>query len=157
MNYSSGTAQIERILRVRSGRITIGTRTTDALGTSDIRLSIDDAERYIDALLSDTKTSLPVSPAPGSLIFAADYLSAYFTHSIMYSANKPNEESEVAKGWKEMAEKAIEAYKKGWQTDGQSIKYSVQNKIFNERGIEGITSGELDGIETDDEIGSNGA
>src|SRR3990167_1182346 len=143
MNYSTGTSAIERILRVRSGRITIGTLTTDALGTSDIRLCIEDGERYIDALLVDTITSLPVSPVPNSLIFAADYLGAYFTHSIMYSANKQNEESEVAKGWKEMAEKAIESYKKGWNTDGNVIKYTKQSRIFSERGVDGISYGEI--------------
>lgn len=154
MDYSSGTAQIERILRVRSGRITIGTRTTDALGTSDIRQCIDDAERYISALLSDTITSLPISPAPNALIFASDYLGAYFTHSIMYSANKPDEESGVAKGWKEMAEKAIESYKKNWNTDGQTVKYTKQSVIFSERGVKGVSYGELEGIESDDERGS---
>ncbi len=153
MNYSSGTATIERILRVRSGKITIGTKVIDTLGTSEIRQSIDDAERYIDAMLSDLISNLPVSGIPGALRFAADYFAAYLVHTEMFAANKPGEESAVALNWKHMADDAIKAYKANKKTDGGVLKYTAPAKAFTERGVAGVGWGELKGVESDDEQG----
>ena len=78
--FSTGTASIERLLRIYYGVISIGTACENSLGTADIRKSIEDAERFILGNIEDTTSSIP-SPAPNSLIFAADYLAAYFTHT----------------------------------------------------------------------------
>lgn len=144
MNYSTGTKSVERILRIYFGNITIGTAVTDSLGTSDIRQYVEDGERYIDALLEDTISSTPVSPVPQSLKFASDYMAAYLAHSGIFSANKPDEESPVVLSWKEMAEKAIESYKKGYQSGDANIAgYTTATAIFKTRGVKGIGSGIL--------------
>lgn len=146
INYSTGTASVERILRLYYGNLSIGTAMTDSLGTSDIRQIIEDAERYIDALLEDTITATPVSPVPSSLKFASDYLSSYLIHTNIFAANKPGEESAVVKNWKEMAEKAIDSYKKGYNTgDANIASYStMKNKVFTTRGVKGIGEGLLE-------------
>ena len=145
MNYSTGTKSVERILRIYFGNITIGTAVTDSLGTSDIRQYIDDAELYINALLEDTVSSTPITPSPNSLKFASDYMAAYLAHSGIFSANKPDEESPVVLSWKAMAEKAIESYKKGYQSGDANIagKHSY-TPIFKSRGIKGIGDGLLE-------------
>lgn len=145
MNYSTGTKSVERILRIYFGNITIGTAVTDSLGTADIRNYIEDGERYIDALLEDTLSATPVSPVPQSLKFASDYMGAYLAHSGIFSANKPDEESPVVLSWKEMAEKAIASYKKGYQSGDANIAgYTTATSIFKTRGVKGIGDGILE-------------
>lgn len=145
MNYSTGTKSVERILRIYFGNITIGTAVTDSLGTADIRNYIEDGERYIDALLEDTISATPVSPVPQSLKFASDYMGAYLTHSGIFSANKPDEESPVVLSWKAMAEKAIESYKKGYSNgDANVAGYTTATSIFKTRGVQGIGDGILE-------------
>lgn len=144
MNYSTGTKSVERILRIYFGNITIGTAVTDSLGTADIRNYIEDGERYIDALLEDTITATPVSPAPNSLKFASDYMGAYLAHSGIFSANKPDEESPVVLSWKTMAEEAIKSYKKGYSSGDANIAGKISyTPIFKERGVSGIGDGIL--------------
>ena len=145
MNYSTGTKTVERILRIAYGNITIGTATTDALGTSDIRQYVEDGERYINSLLADTISAIPVSPVPQSLQFASDYMGAYLAHSGIFSANKPDEESPVVLSWKEMAEKAVEMYKKGYQSGDANIAGKLSyTPIFKQRGVRGIGDGILE-------------
>lgn len=144
MNYSTGTKSVERILRIYFGNITIGTAVTDSLGTSDIRQYIEDGERYIDALLEDTISTTPVSPAPNSLKFASDYMASYLAHSGIFSANKPDEESPVVLSWKTMAEEAIKSYKKGYMSGDSNIaSWTSATKIFKNRGVQGISDGLL--------------
>lgn len=144
ISYSTGTATIERILRIAYGNLSIGTAMTDSLGTSDIRAYIEDGERYINSSLEDTITSLPVNPVPNSLQFASDYMSAYLLYSAVFSANKPGELSDVVKSWKEMVDKAIESYKKGYNSGDANIagKHSY-TPIFKTRGVQGIGDGVL--------------
>ena len=141
-SYSTGTASIERILRIQFGNLSIGTAFTDSLGTSDIRKSIEDAERYVNALIEDITSSIP-SPAPNSLIFSSDYLAAYFVHTQIFVANKPDQESPVVESWKTMAENAIKSYKGGYQSSANVAAYTSQTKIFTERGVQGIGDGIL--------------
>lgn len=151
-NFSTGTKTVERILRLAYGNLSIGTAFTDALGTSDIRSSIEDSERYIQGLLEDTISSVP-NPAPNSLSFASDYLGAYFAYTNIFAANKPNEPSEVVKSWKEMAEKMVETYKKGYSTGDANIAGKhTYTPIFKTRGIQGIGDGIL---EDDKDIKTN--
>jgi len=147
INYSTGTKTVERILRIAYGNFSIGTSMTDSLGTADIRFHIEDGERYIDGILSDT-VNTPISPVPSSLKFASDYLGAYLTYTNAFSANKPGEVSDVVKSWREMAEKAIEMYKKGYLGGVGSDTSSTAGKIsftpiFGQRGVEGIGDGIL--------------
>lgn len=145
INYSSGTSTVERILRITYGNINIGTAVTDSLLPSDIGNFIQDGERYIDSLLEDTIKNLPVVPSPTSLSFAADYLGAYFTYNAIFAANKPGEVANVVKSWKDMAEKAITAYKLGYMSgDANVVGFTKATSIFNTRGIEGIGSGILE-------------
>lgn len=144
--FSTGTSSIERILRITYGNITIGTAMTDSLGVNDISNSINDAERFILGNIEDTTSSIP-SPAPNSLIFAADYLAAYFTHTQIFVANKPDQESPVVESWKVMADKAILAYKGGYQMTATVAAYTSQSKLFNSRGVTGIDKGELNDAE----------
>ena len=147
MDYSTGTKTVERILRIAYGNILIGTAVTDSLGTSDIRQYIEDGERYINSLLADTISATPVSPVPHSLQFASDYMGAYLAHSGIFSANKPDEESPVVMSWKTMAEKAVEMYKKGYNSGDAAIAGKLSyTPIFKQRGVQGIG----DGILTDD-------
>ena len=143
--FSTGTTSVERILRLAYGNFTIGTATTDSLGTSDIRAHINDGERYILGMLEDTISSIPSSS--NSLSFSADYLGAYFTYTNAFSANKPGEVSDVVKSWKEMADELIKTYKKGYMSGDSNIagKHSY-TPIFKTRGVQGIG----DGILTDD-------
>ena len=139
MNYSTGTKTVERILRLAYGYFSIGTAFTDSLGTSDIRSYIEDGERFINSMLEDTVSAIPVSPVPNSLQFASDYMGAYLTHSGIFSANKPNEESPIVLSWREMAEKAIEMYKKGYSAgvggDTSNVAgYTTATAIFKTRG-----------------------
>ena len=144
MNYSTGTKTVERILRLAYGYFSIGTAFTDSLGTSDIRSYIEDGERFINSMLEDTVSAIPVSPVPNSLQFASDYMGAYLTHSGIFSANKPNEESPIVLSWREMAEKAIEMYKKGYMTGDAAIAGKLSyTPIFKQRGVEGIGDGIL--------------
>ncbi len=146
MDYSTGTSSVERILRIAFGNLNIGTAMTDSIGTSDIRNYIEDGERYINALLEDTITNIPVNPVPNSLKFAADYMGAYLAHSGIFAANKPGEESVVVKAWREMAEKAISAYKLGYNAEGQTniAGKHFYTPIFKERGVQGIGDGILE-------------
>ena len=141
--FSTGTASVERILRIAYGNITIGTAFTDSLGTSDIRKSIEDAERYILGMLEDTISSIP-NPAPNSLIFSSDYLSSYFAYTQIFAANKPDQESPVVESWRVMAEKAIIAYKGGYQISANVAAFTSQSKIFTSRGVSGIGDGVLE-------------
>ncbi len=141
--FSTGTASIERILRIAYGNITVGTTTIDSLGTSDIRQSIEDAERFILGQLEDTISSIP-NPAPNSLVFASDYLSSYFVHTQIFAANKPDQESPVVESWRVMAEKAIASYKGGYQVSANVAAYTSQSKIFTDRGVSGIGNGILE-------------
>jgi len=140
--FSTGTTSVERILRLAYGNFSIGTTTTDSLGTSDIRQHIDDGERYILGSLEDTITTIPSSS--NSLSFSADYLGAYFTYTNAFSANKPGEVSDVVKSWKEMADELIKTYKKGYMSGDSNIagKHSY-TPIFKQRGIQGIGDGIL--------------
>lgn len=145
MNYSTGTKSVERILRIYFGNITIGTAVTDSLGTSDIRQYIEDGERYIDALLEDTISATPVSPAPNSLKFASDYMGAYLAHSGIFAANKPDEESPVVLSWKAMAEEAIKSYKRGYSSGDANIAgYTTATALFKSRGVKGVGDGLLE-------------
>ena len=146
--FSTGTTSIERILRLAYGSFSIGTSFIDSLGTSDIRAHIQDGERYILGMLEDTISSIP-SPSPNSLSFASDYLSAYLVYSNAFSANKPGEVSDVVKSWREMAEKAIEMYKKGYSAGVGGDTSNVAGKIsftpiFDQRGVDGIGNGILE-------------
>ena len=143
-NFSTGTKTVERILRLAYGNLSIGTAMTDSLGTSDIRQSIQDGERYILGILEDTISSVP-SPAPNSLSFSADYLGAYITYTNIFCANKPDAPSEVVQSWKTMADSLIESYKKGYQSGDANIagKHSY-TPIFKSRGIKGIGDGILE-------------
>ncbi len=146
ISYSTGTSTVERILRIAYGNLSIGTAMTDSLGTSDVRAYIEDAERYINSMLEDTVTSLPVSPATNSLQFASDYMGAYLLYSAVFSANKPGELADVVKSWKEMADQTIASYKKGYNAPGQT---NIAGKIsftpvFKTRGIQGIGDGILE-------------
>ncbi len=144
INYSSGTSTVERILRIAYGNINIGTSVTDSLLPSDIGNFIQDGERYIDSLLTDTIKDLPVIPSPTSLSFAADYLGAYFTYNAIFAANKPGEASAVVKSWKDMAEKAIATYKLGYMSGDASIAGKhTYTPVFDERGVSGIGNGIL--------------
>ena len=142
-NFCTGTKTVERILRIAYGNISIGTAFTDSLGTSDIRQSIQDGERYILGKLEDTISSIP-SPAPNSLSFSADYLGAYFTYINIFCANKPDAPSEVVKSWKDISDSLIETYKKGYQSGDANVagKHSY-TPIFKERGVKGIGDGIL--------------
>ncbi len=143
--FSTGTSTVERILRLSYGNMSIGTSYQDSLGTSDIRQSLEDSERYILGLLEDT-ISLTPSPAPNSLSFAADYLAAYFVYTNIFSANKPNEPSPVVISWKVMADKMVDSYKKGYNSPGQTNvagKHSY-TPIFKERGVKGLGDGILE-------------
>src|SRR4030065_2358501 len=146
--FSTGTQSVERILRLAYGSFSIGTSFIDSLGTKEKRAHVQDAERFILGMLEDTISSIP-SPAPNSLSFASDYLSAYLVYSNAFSANKPGEVSDVVKSWREMAEKAIEMYKKGYlggvggDTSNVAAKISF-TPIFGQRGIEGIGDGILE-------------
>lgn len=147
-NFSTGTSSIERILRLAYGNFSIGTAMVDSLGTSDIRAHIEDGERFILGMLEDTVTTVP-NPSPNSLSFAADYLSAYLVYSNAFSANKPGEVSDVVKSWREMAEKAIENYKKGYALGigGDTTNmagYTSATRIFKDRGVKGIGDGLLE-------------
>lgn len=144
INYSTGTKTVERILRVYFGNLSIGTAQTDSLGTSDIRQTIEDAERYVDSLLSNV-VSTPISNPPSSIQFASDYMSAYLLHTNIFAANKPGEESAVVNGWKAMAEKAIDSYI-NFKKDGDSniAAYTSATKIFTSRGVKGIGDGLLE-------------
>jgi len=143
INYSTGTKTVERILRIAYGNFSIGTSMTDSLGTADIRFHIEDGERYIDGILSDT-VNTPISPVPSSLKFASDYLGAYLTYTNAFSANKPGEVSDVVKSWKEMAEKVLGSYKKGFMSGDANIAgYTTATSIFNTRGVGGIGDGLL--------------
>ena len=144
INYSNGTATVERILRVYFGNITIGTAVIDSLLPTDINNFIQDGELYIDSLLSDTISATPVSPTPNSLKFASDYLGAYFTYVNVFAANKPGEVSDVVKSWKEMAEEAIKSYKRGYSSGDANIAgYTTATAIFKTRGVKGIGDGIL--------------
>ena len=148
--YSTGTVCVERILRLAYGNFSIGTSMQDSLGTSDIRSYIEDGERFINSMLEDTVSSFPISPVTNSLQFASDYISSYLIYTGVFSANKPGEVSDVVKSWREMAEKAIEMYKKGYLGGVGSDTSSTAGKIsftpiFGQRGVEGI----WDGILTD--------
>ena len=141
--FSTGTSTVERILRIAYGNLSIGTSFQDSLGTTDIRSSIEDSERYIQGLLEDTISSIP-NPAPNSLSFASDYLGAYFAYTNIFAANKPDEPSDVVKSWKEMAEKMVETYKKGYMSGDSNIAGKISfTPIFDERGVQGISSGLL--------------
>ena len=148
----SGTSEVERILGVYRGKITIGTALTDNLGTSDIRLTIDDADDLIDAQLSDTIDTLPVSPTPEALKFASKYYAAYLIHTSLYSANKPGKPSDAVETWKELAEKAVEAYKKNWQKASKEARWTETTVIFKERGVDGVVYQGADGVVDDDDI-----
>ena len=145
ISYSTGTQTVERILRIAYGNLSIGTAMTDSLGTSDVRAYIEDGERFINSILEDTVTSLPVSPATNSLQFASDYMASYLLYSAVFAANKPGELSDVVKSWKEMVDKTLESYKKGYNAPGETnvagkISYTP---IFQERGVQGIGDGIL--------------
>lgn len=150
ISYSTGTQTVERILRIAYGNLSIGTAMTDSLGTSDVRAYIEDGERYINSILEDTISSIPVSPVPNSLKFSSDYMGAYLLYSAVFSANKPGELSDVVKSWKEMVDKTLESFKKGYLAGGiggsevsaTAGKHSY-TPIFDERGVEGISSGLL--------------
>ena len=149
INYSTGTQTIERILRIAYGNLSIGTAMTDSLGTSDVRAYIEDGERYINSQLEDTVSSIPVSPAPNSLQFASDYMGAFLLYSAVFSANKPGELSDVVKSWKEMVDKTIESYKKGYISGASGdtsnmAGYTSATRIFKDRGVQGIGDGLLE-------------
>jgi len=145
-SYSRGTSAVERILRIYFGNISIGTTSKDSFGTSDIRQYVQDSELYINARLEDTISSIP-SPAPSSLIFAADYMAAYLAYCGVFAANKPDEPSPVVLSWKDMAEKVISSYKGGYINDANVAAYTSATKIFNTKGIIGIGDGELKDID----------
>jgi len=141
--FSTGTVSVERILRIAYGNISIGTSMLNSLGTSDIRQYIEDSERFILGSLEDTISSIPSST--NSLSFAADYLGAYFAYTGIFSSNKPNDPSPVVESWKEMAEKLIESYKKGYNSGDANISaYTSATKIFTTRGVQGISPGLLE-------------
>ncbi len=144
ISYSTGTSTVERILRIAYGPLSIGTAMTDSLGTSDIRAYIEDGERYINSMLEDTITSLPVSPVPNSLQFASDYMGSYLLYSAVFSANKPGELSDVVKSWKEMVDKTLESYKKGYSGDTNMAGYTTATAVFKTRGVQGIGDGILE-------------
>ena len=144
ISYSTGTQTVERILRIAYGNLSIGTAMTDSLGTADVRAYIEDGERYINSILEDTISSIPVSPVPNSLKFSSDYMGAYLLYSAVFSANKPGELSDVVKSWKEMVDKTLESYKKGYNSGDANIAgYTTATKIFKERGVQGIGDGIL--------------
>lgn len=145
ISYSTGTQTVERILRIAYGNLSIGTAMTDSLGTSDVRAYIEDGERYINSILEDTISSIPVSPVPNSLKFSSDYMGAYLLYSAVFAANKPGELSDVVKSWKEMVDKTLESYKKGYNSGDANIagKHSY-TPIFKTRGIQGIGDGILE-------------
>lgn len=142
-NFSTGTKTVERILRIAYGNFSIGTSYQDSLGTSDIRQSIEDGERYILGRLEDTTSSIP-SPSPNSLSFSADYLGAYISYTNAFCANKPDAPSDVVLSWKTMADSLIDTYKRGYQNGDANIAGKISyTPIFKERGIQGIGDGIL--------------
>ena len=142
-NFSTGTKTVERILRIAYGNFSIGTSYQDSLGTSDIRESIQDGERYILGLLESTTNSIP-SPAPNSLSFSADYMGAYICYTNSFAANKPDAPSDVVMSWKTMAEKAIESYVKGYSSGDANVAGKLSfTPIFDQRGVNGIGNGIL--------------
>ncbi len=143
--YSTGTATVERILRIAYGNMQIGTAMTDSLGTGDVQAYIEDGERYINSLLEDTISSLPVSPVPNSLQFSSDYMGAYLLYCAVFSANKPGEVSDVVKSWKEMVDKSIESYKNGYNSGDAGIAGKISfTPIFKNRGVQGLGDGLLE-------------
>lgn len=152
MSYS-GTSEVERILKVGRGRVLISVDpSAGELGTSEIRLTINDADDIINAELSDIKDALPVTPTPGALGVASRYLAAYLVHTNLFVANKPNAVSSAVSGWKEIAKKAVGNYKANIETAGRPVRYTggVQ-RAFTERGVSGVNFGDREGIFFDED------
>lgn len=150
----AGTQETERILRVGRGKITIGVDPNESnLGTAEIRLAIDDADRFINSELSSVKDALPVSPTPDGLNFASKYLAAYFVHTMLFAANKPGKQSEVVESWKLMAKKTIKNYINNVETVGRPLKWTGGvDRAFTERGVDGVLFGDREGIFLDEDI-----
>lgn len=152
MSYS-GTQEIERILRVSRGKITIGVDPSETnLGTSEIRLTIIDADNFINSQLSDTIDTLPVTPTPEGLNFASKYLAAYLVHTMLFAANKPAGQADVVASWREMADKNIESYKNNVTTAGKPAKWTETTVVFTQRGVSGVSYQGADGIIDDVDI-----
>lgn len=162
MSYA-GTKAVERILRIgRSSKIKIATDPSEGiLGTSDVRLFIEDADQYIDSILSDTVTGLPVSPTPDSLLFASKYMAAYYTHVSIYPSTRPNKLPDAVENWRKMATRAIYAYKDHYKSSGQADQASGQpakwtesekEKFATEKGVVGVNYGEREGVFEDEDI-----
>jgi hypothetical protein len=148
-----GTSEVEHILRVGRGKVTIGNDPNDSnLGTSDIRMDIEDADRYINVLLSDSINSLPVSPTPDGLNFASKYYTAYLTYSILFAANKPGKLPAVVETWKDMALAAVKSYKEDVKNSGVYAKWTKTTTVFTNRGVSGVEYQGADGIIEDDDI-----
>lgn len=152
MSYS-GTTEVERLLQVYHNKITIGTKSSDNLGTSDIRVSRDDAQDVIDGFLSDTIDSLPVVPTPGALRVSCKYLAAYFVHTSLFAANKPGKQSATIEGWKTLADNTMKSYKKQYKMAGKDAGWEGGvDRAFTERGVSGVAFGDRSGVFDDSEI-----
>ena len=90
---------------------------------------------------------------------ASSILGAYFLLTSTFVANAPGELSEAAKSLKDLADSLIDGYINQLKLSGEIIPeehggvvYQEPDKMFDEVGVSGVTSGEVSGVREDDDI-----
>ena len=135
-----GTSQVERILGIGRGKISIGTTEDSTIGTSYIRQAIEQTDKYINARLLPFFDDLPISPTPDALEFCSNFLTAYFVYTELLCADS-QEPPDAVKDWKDMALEALDSYIKArLSTRGYPV-YTKQDRLFKVKGIKGIGEG----------------
>jgi len=160
LNYGD-LATLKRYVRNVNEQIKIGNSFDVTCSETDAVQYIRDGERYIDGMLKKyvASSDLPLSSPTDEIRLAAAILGAWFLCNSSFLANAPGELSAAASSLKDMGDKLIEGYINQLKASGDVIpgehglpSYRKPTLAFTDRGVGGVTCGELEGVEEDDDV-----
>lgn len=159
LNYGD-LASLKRYVRTVNDSVRIGNSMDADVSQVDAVKFIRDGERYVDARLKKYVDSdnLPISSPPNEICLASNIMGAWFLLNSGFLANAPGEISEAAKGLKTMADNLVDGYVDYLRASGLIVEepsapsWQKPTKAFTKRGVKGVTYGDLEGIEEDDDI-----
>jgi len=152
---------LKRYVRNVAGHIEIGNSFSAHVSEVNACNYILDGEKYIDGKLKAhvASTNLPLSSPTAEIQLAANLIGAWFLVNSTLLANAPGEMPAAINSLKTMADTLIEGYIAQLKASGEVIpeehglpSYQEADKAFSERGVAGVTVGELEGTEEDEDI-----
>jgi len=159
--YYGDIATLKRYVRNVAGHIEIGNSFSAHVSEVSACDYIRDGEKYVDGKLKEyvVSTGLPISSPTSEIQLAANLMGAWFLVNSTLLVNAPGEMPAAIDSLKTMADTLIDGYIAQLKASGDAISaedaqpsFQEPSKAFSERGVSGVTSGELEGVQEDEDI-----